>query len=126
MSNLREYLENYVETLETLLTQCKDGESLLDAAEEKWGTEDYRFLVLQERPKPDDRWEKAPRDPSGENPDPYYEENELVAWLPKHVGELKGLLAEAGDDATVLKKAENRWGRESFAYLLVEFFRKKL
>jgi len=80
MSNLREYLENYVETLETLLTQCKDGESLLDAAEEKWGTEDYRFLVLQERPKPDDRWEKAPRDPSGENPDPYYEENELVAW----------------------------------------------
>ena len=41
-----------METLETLLTQCNDDENLLDAAEERWGMEDYRFLVLQERPRP--------------------------------------------------------------------------
>ena len=41
-------------------------------------------------------------------------------------GELKGLLAGTGDDETLLKMAEKLWGRESFAYLTVSFFRKKL
>lgn len=117
MSNLREYLENYVETLETLLTQCKDDESLLDTAEKKWGAEDYRFLVLQERPKPD-RWGKSPGDPPAENPKHDDEENELVIWLPKYVGELKDLLGEAGDDEALLKKVEKRLG--SYGRLMVD------
>ncbi|HHC25798.1 MAG TPA: hypothetical protein ENK58_10410 [Desulfobacterales bacterium] len=98
-----------METLETLLTQCNDDENLLDAAEERWGMEDYRFLALQERPRPD-RWTKSPGNPPAERPEPDDEDNELVAWLPRYVGELKGLLAGAGDDEALLKGAEKRLG----------------
>jgi len=43
--NLHVNLENYLQELQELLN-IRDEQALLDQAEERWGANDYRYLVL--------------------------------------------------------------------------------
>jgi len=118
MSQLRTYLEDYIKTLQTLQAQYSDNQALLDAAEDKWGAEDYRFMVLQESPK-GVRWPNKSGEPSPEEQKPENEPNELIDWLPSYVRDCQKV-SRAGDDEAVLKEAAKTWKLDSYGNLVVQ------
>jgi len=119
MSQLRAYLENYIHNLQTLKVQHSNDQDLLNAAEDKWGAEDPRFMILQERPK-QQRWNSPPGQPKPEEPKPEDEPNEVITWLPGRIEIFQGLLKGVADDKVLVEEAEKKWGQESYEYLVVK------
>jgi len=117
MSQLRAYLEDYIQNLQTLKVQHSNDQDLLDAAENKWGAEDARFLILQERPK-----QQRFLSPSGQakSEEKKSEENELINWLPDYLETLQDLLKGAADDKALVKEAAQKWEQGSYGPLVVE------
>ena len=46
MAELTGYLREYIKAIEDIMGSCADEESMVKAAKECWGTEDYRYLVF--------------------------------------------------------------------------------
>ncbi|OQW86862.1 MAG: hypothetical protein BWK78_09590 [Thiotrichaceae bacterium IS1] len=47
MSELRDYIEKYVQDLTDILERTTDDEAFLDLAEEKWKLDDPRLLAIK-------------------------------------------------------------------------------
>ena len=119
MSQLRTYLENYLQTLQTLQTQHSNNQELLDAAERQWGQDDPRYEVLLERTAGlAGRFNEPSTEPPPESDNPENEPNELIDWLPSYVQMLQDVLAQSTNDEAILKQAENKWKSRSYGYLL--------
>lgn len=46
MAELTEYLREYVKAIEDIIASCADEKGMMDAAEQRWGSEDHRYLVF--------------------------------------------------------------------------------
>jgi len=119
MSQLRAYLEDYIQNLQTLKVQHSNNQDLLDAAEDQWGAEDARFLILQERPK-QQRWISASGQPEPEVLKSEEEPNELIDWLPSYLETLQDLLKRAADDKALVEEAAKKWKQGSYGPLVVK------
>jgi hypothetical protein len=116
MNKLHTYLANYLQTLRTLQAQHSDSQAFLDAAEEEWGDNDPRYRILLEKPQV--RWKHESNEPPQE---PHYDEDEtnlLVDWLPPYLEIAQDLLTQAPDDNSLLAKIKDKWGSQSYAYLI--------
>ncbi len=121
MTQLRTDLENYIQALESLQAQYSDSQTLLDAAEDKWGTEDVRYLILQQRTLGFCRFDEPNSDANPEEPIDNESPNELIDWLPDGINDLRNLLTNAADDKALLTAAEDKWtSPSSYGYLLIK------
>jgi hypothetical protein len=122
MSQLHTYLNNYIQALQTLQAQ-HSGPDLLDAAEEKWGSDSPEYMILRERPNMPQRWITPPNSPPAEVPKSDDESNITVGiddWLPTCISSLQQVVEQNPDDDVLLQTVEKRWGLKSYAYLLVK------
>jgi len=121
MTQLRTHLENYIQALESLLSQHSDSLTLLDAAEDEWGTEDIRYLILQQRTLEPIRFDEPNSDANPEEPIDNEFPNELINWLPAGIDDLRSLLAQAADDKALLTAAEDKWkSQRCYGYLVIK------
>jgi hypothetical protein len=120
MSQLQSHLNNYIQALESLQAQYSSDQSLLDAAEEKWGIEDVRFLILQQRWLGSERFGKQNPEATAEEHIEEEASNELIDWLPTGIDALRRLSAQATDDQGLLTAAGQKWGPRSYGYELLE------
>ncbi|HDN26305.1 MAG TPA: hypothetical protein ENG03_04285 [Thioploca sp.] len=118
MSQLRTNIEDYIQSLQTLKAQCLDETAFLDAAEDKWGVQDPRFIILQQRPK-QQRWISPSGQPEPEVPKSEQEPNELIDWLPGYLERLQALLKKAADDNALVEAAAEGWGQGSYEHQVV-------
>jgi len=124
MSPLRTYLNNYIQTMQSLQSQYANSQYLLKAAETKWGDDDPRYVILLEMRLTEahaaaTKWDTPPNEPTQDADNPDEQPNELIDWLPICIKALQNVLADAIDDAALLEKANKEWGPDSNGYLLV-------
>jgi hypothetical protein len=118
MTQLRTNLEEYVNDLKMLQVQYSDSRDLLDAAEDKWGDEDSRFMLLTERPSM--RFGNKSADVSDEgSPSEDEEPNELIDWLPLYLTKTEDILSESTDDEDLLSKVVDKFGEDCYLYRVV-------
>ncbi len=127
MSPLRTYLNDYIQTVQTLQAQYANSQDVLKAAETKWGDNDPRYVILLEMrltEVPDaaaTKWNTPSDEPTQDADTPEAQPNELIDWLPIGMESLQNLLANGTDDAALLEKAK-KWGPDSNGYLLVTVY----
>ncbi len=118
MSKLRIHLEEYLNDLKMLQAQYSDSRDLLDAAEDKWGDEDSRFMLLTERPSM--RFGNKSADVTDEgSPSQDEEPNELIDWLPLYISKTEDILSESTDDEDLLGKVVDKFGEDCYLYRVV-------
>ncbi|HEC84170.1 MAG: hypothetical protein DRR08_27825 [Candidatus Parabeggiatoa sp. nov. 2] len=120
MSQLQSHFQDYIQALESLQAQYSENQALLDAAEDKWGTEDVRYLILQQRRLGSERFDKPNPEATPEEPIEEEASNELIDWLPDCIDALRSLSAQAADDQALLAAADQKWGPQSYGYQVIE------
>ena len=120
MNQLCTDLKDFIETLESLQAQHSDSQNLLDSAENIWGSEDVRYLMLRHKTLGSVRFDEPNRDAKPEEPIEDESPNELIDWLPVCINELRSLMP-AADDKALLTAAEQKWkSQSSFGYLAIK------
>ncbi len=118
MSQLHTYINKYIQIVETWKTQYTTSQSLLNAAETKWGQESPPYKILQESPT--ELWKNAPDEtpPEVDKSD----DNLLINYLPTHISTLQDLVLNYPDDESLLEAAKKRYREESYLYRLIVWY----
>ncbi len=120
MSRLHTYINKYIQTVETWKTQYTTSQSLLNAAETKWGQESPPYKILQESPT--ELWKNVPDETPPEVNKSNDEDNLLINYLPTHISTLQDLVLNYPDDESLLEAAKNRYREESYLCRLIVWY----
>ncbi len=120
MSRLHTYINKYIQTVETWKTQYTTSQSLLNAAETKWGQESPPYKILHESPT--ELWKNAPDETPLEVNKSNDEDNLLINYLPTHISTLQDLVLNYPDDESLFEAAKKRYREESYLYRLIVWY----